>query len=370
MKMRCATLSFLIVSFFLQSSLCLAADRASYKKLTKWMDLSEQGIRYYYSRSYGKAESTFIKALAEIRRVKKDSNEELSTLARLVDVCLKRKNRTKAERYLDTLVLLYNKKAEDHSINKEAISELDSLSYTFGSFDTTDPATREKYLLQDLQLKDWVSGDKHKNITETLKNLVVFYLNQSKYTNAEQFATRLVKCDQKKKGFESPEVAQELNNLALIKFRLKKYVEAESYFRQCLSILMSLEANIPTYIPMVKSQLAENLLMLNECKLAKKESQEALKMLIRDVGVNDKSTITARRVLADAQARLGQTKSSIKQREIAVILVNRYYGINNPMNLKDLKILLEYYSKNKMRSKEKKTKNEIQIIEAIIKSQK
>ena len=132
---------------------------------------------------------------------------------------------------------------------------------------------------------------------------------------------------------------------------------------------MSLDKTIPTYIPAVKSQLARTLLLEREYKLAKTEAEEALKMLERDVGRNDKSTIDPRRVLADSQMYLGDTKDSIKHREIAVFLTNRYYGINNPLNLKDLKILFKHYSKNKMYKKMNRTKKEIQLIEAIIKKQ-
>ena len=349
---------------------CFAEDVDEQVKLTEWKHLTEQAIQYYYGRYYNKSESTLIKALSEIRKVKKNSNEEIATLARLVDVCLKRGNCLKAERYFDTLIKLYNLKAGNKTINKEAISEIDSLSYTFGSFDTTDPALKEKYLLYDLKLKDWVSGDNHRNISEALRKLVVFYLSQGRYAKAEPYAIRLVKCDQKSKGFEATEVAQELNTLALIKYNLNKYLEAESYFRQSLAILTSLEKTIPTYIPTVKAQLAENLLKLKEYRLARKESLEALDMLERDVGSNDIATITVRRALADSDEHLGNLESSIKQREIAIALTNRYYGINNPLNLKDLKILKDYYTKNKKHAKAQKIKNELEVIEEIVRRNK
>ena len=102
------------------------------------------------------------------------------------------------------------------------MAELDSLSYSFGSFDTNNLALKEKYLLLNLQLKDWVSGDNHRNISEALRKVVVFYLGRGNYAKAEPYASRLVKCDQRNRGFESTEVAQELNTLAWIKFSLEK----------------------------------------------------------------------------------------------------------------------------------------------------
>ena len=100
----------LLLLLISQSNVCLGKEEIDDAKYTKWKHLNEKAIQYFYDRSYGKSESTLIKALAEIRELKQDSNEELATLARLVDVCLKRRNCTKAHRYLESLTTLYLKK--------------------------------------------------------------------------------------------------------------------------------------------------------------------------------------------------------------------------------------------------------------------
>ena len=353
-----------VLLVFLGADSCFASELDE-RLLDRWKRTSEVAIQNYHDGRYAEAESQFKAALVEIRKVKTDSNQELFTLARITEISLKRKNGKKADRQFLAVQALYRKLSREKKLNRESVAELDRLADSFIGYKTKDRNRREKYLLNCLNLRDIVSGDSHKYMVEVLRAIVVFYRSYGDFHKAEPYAIRLVRLDQLKSGFESVNVAMELFNLGIIKFHLKKYVDSESYFRQSLAILIAMDNIEPWIIPNIKAELANTLLAANKNTLANTEAKQALSILTRRFGEFCKESIRTRQVLADSYEAIGNKREAAHQREVSVKLVNKFYGINNPMNLKELKALKLYYKQTGNTKRAKKITQELKVIEAL-----
>ena len=335
--------------------------------LVTWKSLYELAIQSNFDGKEAESESYFEKALNEIRVQKEGSNQELMTLCRLTDICLRRRNSVKAENYFVRTKKLALKKKGDKTIDKESVAELEALSDAFLDYRPQNEDKRLRFLLNSLFLKKFVSGDSHPEIRSILIELHSLYRNRGDFVKAEPIVIQLVRFDQRYKGFESPEVATLLFTLGNIERTLKKYTEAESYYRQSLAIANSKEGMDPAFIPRVKCALAENLILTQDIELALKESQDALDRLVRDFGEGGKETIIARQILSDAQVKLGNTYEAVRQKEICVALINKYYGRNNPMNIEHLRYLYKHYKKTGNTRMIRKVGPEIKYIESIMK---
>lgn len=365
MKQFLSSIIILIVFSILSFAISLPAFCIPERALDHWKRTCEVAIQNYHAGRYAEAESQFKKALMEIRAVASDSNQELFTLARLTEISLIRKNSKKADLTYGEVESLYKKLKDSKRLDKEGISELDRLADSFSDYKTRDDKRRERYLLTCLKLRDIVSGDNHKKMVGILRKIVVFYVTRAKYQAAEPYAVRLLRLDQQREGFESINVAMELCNLGRIKFGLGKNIEAESYLRQSLAIYLSKDKVQPGVIPSLMVQLTRVLLASKKYELANTEASRSLDLSIRTFGKYSKETINSRDIYADTLKAVGRAKDSSTQREISVKLVNKYYGINNPMNIKNLKELEKYYRATGSLSKARAVSKELRIIEAI-----
>ncbi len=315
------------------------------KSLELWKSLSNNAVQSLHENKQDAAESNFKKALSAIRAYGDDTSEEVATLARLADLRLQQRDGVQAEKYLASIMKVYQlrQSRKKTKLSDDAVDWLDALSYSFKAYPVANPASekRGRYLLYSLKLKEMSGSDKH--IVEILRDLTMYSFAASNFVDAEKYCSRLVDKDQVVNGSHNSNVAMEFRTLAMIKHRLNKYREAESYYRQAIALFLSLKGVDPSKAPSVQSELARCLLDAGDLDLARSEAEASLAVLERDEGKSDLKTVFPRRVLAEVAMKQKKYGEAAPLLELDIKIIDASYGTNQPMNLNEMKLLIKAY---------------------------
>ncbi|MBI1268953.1 tetratricopeptide repeat protein [bacterium] len=315
------------------------------KSLELWKSFSNKAVQNLHENKQADAESNFKKALAAVRAYGDDTSEEVATLARLADLRLQQRDGLQAEKYLASIMKVYQLRQtrKKTKLSDDAVDWLDNLSYSFKEYHVANPASekRGRYLLYSLKLKEISGSDK--NIVEILRDLTLHSFAASKFVEAEKYCTRLIDRDQEINGSHNSKLAEEFRTLAMIKHRLNKYREAESYYRQAIALFSSLKGVDPSEAPSVQSELARCLLDAGVLDLARSEAEASLAVLERDEGKSDLKTVFPRRVLAEVAMKQKKYREAAPLLELDIKIIDACYGTNQPLNLNEMKLLIKAY---------------------------
>jgi tetratricopeptide (TPR) repeat protein len=94
----------------------------------------------------------------------------------------------------------------------------------------------EQYLRQSLNIRENTLGAEHLDVAETLNNLAVIHAQTNKYAQAEREFRRALKINQRVLGIHHPDVAAILDNLGVLHNEREEYTEAEKLLRKALDI--------------------------------------------------------------------------------------------------------------------------------------
>ena len=322
-------------------------DQIAAKKesLEIWKSLSNKAVQNLHEDKQADAESNFKKALAAIRVYGDDTSEEIATLARLADLRLQQRDGLQAEKYLASIMKVYQvrQSRKKTKLSDDAVDWLDALSYSFKGYPVSNSASekRGRYLLYSLKLKEMSGSDKH--IVEILRELTSYYFASSNLVEAEKYCTRLIDRDQALNGNHNSNVAMEFRTLAMIKHRLNKYSEAESFYRQAIALFLSLKGIDPSLAPSTQSELARCLFDAGDLNLAQSEAEASLAVLERDEGKADLKTVFPRRVLAELAMKKKNYAEAVPLLEVDIKIIDARYGTNQPLNLNEMKLLIKAY---------------------------
>jgi tetratricopeptide (TPR) repeat protein len=75
-----------------------------------------------------------------------------------------------------------------------------------------------------LALRHQLLGEKHPDIAQSMNNLAVLYLSQGKYSEAEPLLIQALALWRKLLGEEHPHVAQSINNMAKLYYLQGRYI--------------------------------------------------------------------------------------------------------------------------------------------------
>ncbi len=89
---------------------------------------------------------------------------------------------------------------------------------------------------QALSVAEKTFGPDHPNVAQSLNNLAVLYLNQGQYAQAEPLHKRALEITEKAFGPDHPDVATSLNNIAELYRALDKFAQAELLYKRSLAI--------------------------------------------------------------------------------------------------------------------------------------
>jgi len=90
--------------------------------------------------------------------------------------------------------------------------------------------------LQSLDIWKCQLGTDHPDVAQSLNNLAVLYESQGRYNDAEPLFLQSLEIRKRQLGTDHPDVAQSLNNLAVLYESQGKYLEAEDLAKQALII--------------------------------------------------------------------------------------------------------------------------------------
>ena len=79
-------------------------------------------------------------------------------------------------------------------------------------------------------------GPDHPDVAQSLNNLALLYVNQGRYADAEPLYKRSLAINEKALGPDHPDVATSLNNLAVLYANQGRYADAEPLYKRSLAI--------------------------------------------------------------------------------------------------------------------------------------
>nr|WP_299414529.1 tetratricopeptide repeat protein [Acaryochloris sp. IP29b_bin.148] len=100
-------------------------------------------------------------------------------------------------------------------------------------------------------------GTEHPDVAQCLNDLAVLYNNQGRYNEAEPLYVQALQMNQKLLGAEHPDVATSLNNLAVLYDNQGRYNEAEPLYVQALLMRRKLLGTEHPYVATSLNSLAE-----------------------------------------------------------------------------------------------------------------
>jgi CHAT domain-containing protein/tetratricopeptide (TPR) repeat protein len=89
---------------------------------------------------------------------------------------------------------------------------------------------------QALHVAENIFGADHPDVAESLNNLAVLYREQGQYAQAEPLYKRSLAIREKTLGAEHPDVAESINNLAVLYSAQSQYAQAEPLYKRSLAI--------------------------------------------------------------------------------------------------------------------------------------
>lgn len=278
----------LVVTMFFA---CLPAQASK----SKWSDYKQQGQQNELTQNYRLAEQFYRKSLDEAFVLGANSNEMAESLVRLAAVIVVQGKMTQAEPYYLRLIKMVEAKKKDGTLDDEVLVWMEDLAEDYGTFTKGDEHLAG--LQHAIKLRELVSGDDAPYMSISLRELSNLYLHRNMNAEAEPYAVRLVRIGQRKKSKKPQDklfLATDLFVLGLLKYRLGDYVKAESYTRQAMSLITTLEIPPGQYTVNCQIQLSQILRSSNEFKLAEESITKALQILERTKGKKSLETVPAR----------------------------------------------------------------------------
>ena len=201
----------------------------------------------------------------------------------------------------------------------------------------------ERALNRALAIRKKVLGPEHPDVAQSLNNLAVLYNCQGEYAEAEPFCQRALEILEKVLGPEHTDVATSLNILAELYREQGRYVEAEPLYQRALTIR---EKVLGPEHPDVATSL-NNLAVFYD-KHAKYQMAEplywrAFEISIRMLGSEHPKTVSGLSNLAQLYRAQGKyTESELLQRR-ALEILEKVLGPEHPDVATSLNNLAELY---------------------------
>ncbi|HHP7244585.1 MAG TPA: tetratricopeptide repeat protein [Elainellaceae cyanobacterium] len=127
-------------------------------------------------------------------------------------------------------------------------------------------------------------GDEHPDVAQSLNNLALLYNTQGRYEEAEPLYQQALAMNQRLLGNEHPDVAQSLNNLAALYQMQGRYSEAEPLYQQALAMRQRLLGDEHPDVAQSLNNLANLYQMQGRYGEAEPLYQQALAMYQRLLG--------------------------------------------------------------------------------------
>ena len=198
------------------------------------------------------AEALYVQVLPMMEKAYGSDNPELvSVLDSLTLIYIEQGNYRQAEEYtLRALNIMQENFGPSHPRTARSLSNIGYFYYKTGKYD--EAAKQYKGAVSILE-KEF--GPEDFEIAENLKYLGELYIAADQYEEAEQHLLRGLAIFEKVEKPDLEQKASILSNLGYLYFRgLKRYEEAESYFKRAMKII---DENLDTYYPGLEMMVKE-----------------------------------------------------------------------------------------------------------------
>src|SRR5262249_18666140 len=146
----------------------------------------------------------------------------------------------------------------------------------------------EPLLQRSLDIREKALGRDHPDVAQSLNNLALLYDKQGRYADAEPLYQRSLDIREKALGRDHPDVAQSLNNLAYLYMERARYVDALPIIRRTIS---QHTANKIVALPVLFQLQAQNLVSASKALI---DSYEIVQRASCSAAANALSQLAAR----------------------------------------------------------------------------
>ncbi|NEQ38166.1 MAG: tetratricopeptide repeat protein, partial [Okeania sp. SIO3I5] len=181
-----------------------------------------------------------------------------------------------------------------------------------------------------LAIRKKVLGDNHPDVAESINNLAVLYLSQGRYTEAEPLYQESLAIMKEKLGDNHPNVATSLNNLAEL-YRLQgRYTEAEPLYQESLAITKEKLGDNHPSVATSLNNLAALYLLQGRYTEAESLYQESLAIMKEKLGDNHPSVATSLNNLAFLYSLQGRYTEAEPLYQESLAITKELLGDNHP----------------------------------------
>ncbi len=313
----------------------------------RWQSIEQKGEDCENRFDNVEAKKYYQQGLEVAAKFGQDSNQRLESLAHISNICVLQNELSEAETYYLALISLVQEKKKRNTrlshfgFNDGLMSAMDDLADSY--FNCSINSKKLENMKHALRIRDLISGDAHPEMSKNLWALVLYYFNLQKYFDAEPYADRLVRIDEKRLRFNDPELGTKFKTLGTIKGNNRKFNEAESYLRQAVSTFNSAKRPLPLQVALVKTELALVLMKKNDLVNAEKAASESLSILESLFGKSSTETAGTRGMLASIQMKRKLWSKAEQNLLFSLNTLEIKFGVNHPVQVSTLKQLQECY---------------------------
>jgi hypothetical protein len=332
---------------------------SSYDK-TKWMDVKREGQNQEVTGHYAIAEKYYRESMKIAKDFPKNASERIETLYHVANILVLQGKYWDAEVFYQKLVMMVQEQKKDKTLDHEALVWMEDLadSYTHAIHGWLEYLALE----HAVQLRDIISGDENRYMATTLRKLVTILLHEGKYTEADPYATRLVRITSKFKGDSRLVKASDLFLLSLIQYSAGKYAKSESNLREALDLYAKLEIPPGFCTGNCLTQLAKVLKAQKQFELSEQSAIRALKIFDRTKGKNYTGSIQAHEMLLEIYTLKGKYAQAASEHEQLISIMTAAHLASDPHLIKLYQQQKALYLKSKNAAKAREVDKKISAI--------
>ncbi len=199
-------------------------------------------------------------------------------------------------------------------------------------------------LAESLSIRRKLLGDEHPDIANSLNNLAVVLQNQGKYDEAEPLFREAILIFRKVHGDEHPTVAAGLTNLAILLKEQGDDAQAEPLLREAVSMRRRLLGDRHPDVAYSLLPLAEVLLLHGDPEAAASDAREAL--AIRQEALPEKHRLAAhtRGMVGSCLAELGRFEESETLLLASYQDLKAARGVSDKYSVRALERVVDFYA--------------------------
>ena len=202
----------------------------------------------------------------------------------------------------------------------------------------------EPLLLQSLEIRKKVLGEKHPDVANSANSLGALYKNLGNYSKAELYYLQALEIRKKELGENHPDVAASLNNIGTLYEYLGNYTEAEPYLIKALEILKKTLGENNQSVAALNNNLGNFYSLIGNYPKAEPFLIKSLEILKKTLGENHPDLAASINNLGNLYQNMGNYPKAMSFMLQALEIWKKSLGENHPNLAGSLNNLGNVYS--------------------------